>query len=247
MPNRLKLLPAPFLAAGAQKLVDIPFVMDQRSDAATKQAAGVVASWFGVKADNQALRFPVTEGVFPSGNVVLLATKDSPLATAIGVDATVPSVSIRNNPSDAYGKILAIVAENGHGLIDAARAFALERYSKEGDFSLLSLSDLPAVRKPYDAPRWLDTTREVRLAEGMSDSQLEVRGSGSVPLYFRLPPDLYYGSRDTVPFYLRYRSSALARGSKAFAKLHLNGQLVASRPIPTTAERKSTKRSSISR
>ena len=67
----------------------------------------------------------------------------------------------------------------------------------------------------------------------MSDSQLEVRGSGSVPLYFRLPPDLYYGSRDTVPFYLRYRSSALARGSKAFAKLHLNGQLIASRPIPT--------------
>ncbi|HYI97090.1 MAG TPA: cellulose biosynthesis cyclic di-GMP-binding regulatory protein BcsB, partial [Bryobacteraceae bacterium] len=235
MPNRLKLLPAPFLAAGAQKLVDIPFVLDQRSDAATKQAAGVVASWFGVKADNQALRFPVTEGVFPSGNVVLLATKDSPLATAIGVDTTVPSVSIRNNPSDAYGKILAIVAENGRGLIDAARAFALERYSKEGDFSLLSLSDLPAVRKPYDAPRWLDTTREVRLAEDMSDSQLEVRGSGSIPLYFRLPPDLYYGNRDTVPFYLRYRSSALARGSKAFAKLHLNGQLIASRPIPTNS------------
>jgi cellulose synthase (UDP-forming) len=235
VPNRLNLLPAPFLTVGAQKLIDIPFVLDEKTNAATKQAAGVVASWFGVKADNQALRFPVTEGRIPSGNVVMLATKDSPLAAGLGIDTSVPSVYIRNNPNDPYGKVLAIVADSDRGLVDAARAFALERYSRDGDSSTLSISDLPSRRAPYDAPRWLDTSREVRLAEGMTDSQLQVRGNGSIPIYFRLPPDLYYGTRDTLPFYLRYRSSALMRGSKAYTKLHLNGQLIANRPIPTAS------------
>lgn len=236
IPNRLSLLPAPFVVSGTQRLLELPFVFDEASDALTKQAAGVVASWFGMKADNQALRFPVTEGQFPKGNVVLLASRNSPLAAAIGVDSSVASVSVRINPSDPYGKVLAIVAENSRRLVDAARAFALERYSREQDSSMLSISDLPAPRAPYDAPRWLDTSREVRLAEGMSPSQLQVKGSGSVNLYFRLPPDLYFGTRDTVPFYLKYRSSALARGSKAFTTLHLNGQFVARRPIPTDTQ-----------
>ncbi|HYO82462.1 MAG TPA: UDP-forming cellulose synthase catalytic subunit [Bryobacteraceae bacterium] len=233
VPNRLKLLPAPFLAAGGQRLTEVPFVLDHHSDSFTKQAAGVVASWFGIQADSQPIRFSVTEGRFPQGNVVLLATRTSPLLEAIGVDPSVASVSIHNNPSDPYGKVLAIVAENGRKLIDAARAFSLQRYSTHGDSSILSISDLPSPRRPYDAPRWLDTTREVRLAQDMSDAQLHLKGSGSVHLYFRLPPDLYYGTRDTVPFHLRYRSSPLSKGSKAFAKLLLNGQVIATRPIPT--------------
>ena len=236
MPNRLSFLPAPFLGSGTQRLVDLPFVLDARSDSRTKQAAGVVASWFGMKADSQPIRFSVSEGQFPQGNVVLLATRTSPLAAVIGIDGSTPSVSIRNNPADPYGKVLAIVAENSDRLVDAARAFALERYAHEGDTSGLSLSDMPKARRPYDAPRWLKTAGEVRLAEEMSDSQLQLKGSGSVNLYFRLPPDLYFGTRDTVPFHLRYRSTPLTAGSKASTRLLLNGQLVATRPIPTDTE-----------
>ena len=70
----------------------------------------------------------------------------------------------------------------------------------------------------------------------MPESQLELKGSGAVNLYFRLPPDLYYGTRDTVPFHLRYRSSTLAPGSKASARVHLNRQLIATRPIPADTQ-----------
>src|SRR5205085_4221661 len=113
---------------------------------------------------------------------------------------------------------------------------ALQRFSRESDSAVLSISDLPSPRLPYDAPRWLDTSHEVRLAENMSDSQLELNGSGSVNLYFRLPPDLYYGTRDTVPFHLRYRSSILAPNSKAFTRFHVNGQVIATRPIPVDTQ-----------
>jgi cellulose synthase (UDP-forming) len=236
IPNRLSLLPAPFLAAGVQRLLEMPFVLDETSDAMTKQAAGVVASWFGIKADNIPVRFTLAEGRFPQGNAILIAPRTSPLAAALGIDSGVPSVSIRNNPTDPYGKILAIVAEDSRMLVDAARAFALQRYARENDSSVLAISDLPAARRPYDAPRWLDTTRAVHLAKGMSDSELHLKGSGSVNLYFRLPPDLYYGTRDTVPFHLRYRSTPIPQSSRAVARLHLNGQLVATRNLATNGQ-----------
>ena len=136
MPNRLSLLPAPFLAAATQRLVQLPFVLDEHSDALTKQAAGVVASWFGMVSDHQAIRFPVTEGRFPQGNVVLVATQNSPLAASIGAGTGAASVSVRDNPSDPYGKVLVIAAENSRRLVDAARAFALQRYSRESDSSI---------------------------------------------------------------------------------------------------------------
>jgi cellulose synthase (UDP-forming) len=236
MPNRLSLLPAPFLAAGAQRLLEMPFVLDQNSDALTKQAAGVVASWFGIKADNMPVRFSISEGRFPQGNAILIAPRTSPLAASLGIASGVPSVSIRNNPSDPYGKVLAIVAEDTRMLVDAARAFALQRYARDNDSSVLSISDLPAPRRPYDAPRWLDTTRAVYLASGMSEPELHVKGSGSVNLYFRLPPDLYYGTRDTVPFHLRYRSASIAQGSKGLARIRLNGQLITARDLAVNGQ-----------
>ena len=186
VPNRLNLLPGAIHHRRNQRLAELPFVFDQKSDASTKQAAGIVASWFGMKADHQSVRFPVSDRKFPAGNVVLLATRDSMMAAALGIDGMLPSVCIRTNPNDPYGKVLAIVADTSAGLVDAARAFALERYTRENDSSPLSISDLPSPRVPYDAPRWLDTSREVRLAEEMSDSQLEVKGTGSINLYFRL-------------------------------------------------------------
>ena len=231
-PNRLDLLPAPFFTSGTQRFTDIPFVLDASSDARTKQAAGIIASWFGLEANNESIRFQVAEGRFPPGNVVLVATQTSPLVAALGITGSGPSVSIRANPADSSSKVLAIVAESSGSLVAAARAFALQRYSREKDSAVLPAAALPQPRLPYDAPRWLDTSRDVKPAEKMSDSQLEVLGSGRVALYFRLPPDLYYGTRDTVPFHLRYRCTGLAAGKKAFAKLELNGQVIATRPIP---------------
>lgn len=46
---------------------------------------------------------------------------------------------------------------------------------------------------------------------------------------------IYFGTRDTVPFHLRYRCTPLAQGAKATLNLRLNGQLIAARPIGTDA------------
>ena len=51
MPNRLGMLPAPFVGPTAQRVADVPVVLDTVFDAHTLEAAGVAASWFGMKAD----------------------------------------------------------------------------------------------------------------------------------------------------------------------------------------------------
>ena len=126
----------------------------------------------------------------------MLAVRGSALAASLNLEPSAAAVSVHNNPNDPYGKVLAITAENSRALLDAARAFALERYTRDTNNSLLSLADIPAPRSPYDAPRWINIDREVRPAETAAEADLQVSGSGSVSLYFRLPPDLYFGTRD---------------------------------------------------
>jgi cellulose synthase (UDP-forming) len=233
LPNRLNLLPAPFVSLGAEGVVDIPFVMDRDVSPSVARAGGIVASWLGVKANSQSLRFSVSLGEVPSGHVILLATQGSQLASSLGINTSSTSVAIRANPQDPYGKMLVLTAPTGTELIAAASALALGRYSPETDASLLGVANLPPARLPYDAPRWLQRSDRVRLAEQSSDFDLQSNGTGSVNLYFRLAPDLYFGSRDVVPFRLHYTSSSLTEGSRASVRLHLNEHFVGSFPIPT--------------
>ena len=230
--NNLKLLPAPFFDTTARRVVDLPFALDEHPPVEVLRAAGIVASGFGIKVDYRGIRFPVKTGQIPAGNVVFVGTNASPLAALLGMRASVPTLRILDNPNDPYGKVLAIMGEDEAQLLSAARAFALSSYAPEGDRAELTNPVLPPARKPYDAPRWLQTDREVRLTQTLSDRDLQVVGGGVVNLYFRLPPDLYYGVRDTVPLHLRYRCSRLAKGGKAAVTVQLNGNFVASRLIP---------------
>jgi cellulose synthase (UDP-forming) len=234
--NNLRLLPAPFFDATAQRLIDLPFVLDEHPNASTLMAAGIVASWFGIKADYRGIRFPVKSGEIPPGNVVLVGTNGTPAVASLGVQASSPTILIRDNPNDPYGKVLAIIGADDHQLPAAARAFALGAYRVEGDQAGIESAELPPVRRPYDAPKWLQTDREVRLTDGVSDSDLQVLGNGSVKLYFRLPPDLHYAAREIVPLRLKYRCSRLLSARRAEVKVHINGNYVASRPIPLDSQ-----------
>ena len=229
--NNLKFLPAPFLDTTARRVVDLPFVLDEHPPAEVLRAAGIVASGFGIKAAYRGIRFPVKAGQIPAGNVVFVGTNASPLAALLGMRASVPTVQILDNPNDPYGKVLAVVGEDEGQLLSAARAFALSAYTAEGDRADLTKLVLPPARQPYDAPLWLQTDRDVRLTQAVSDTDLQVVGGGVVNLYFRLPPDLYYGVRDMVPLHLRYRCSRVAKADKAVVTVQLNGNSVASRQV----------------
>jgi cellulose synthase (UDP-forming) len=236
--NDSRLLPSPFFEASSQRALRLPFVFAREPDLETLEAAGVVASWFGVLADHRGVSFPVSIGKIPGGNVVIFVSLGSVEAAQLNINVSGPAIAIRDNPVDPFGKVLAIVARDSRQMLAAARALALGRgWTGGGDTVLLTDNSLPQASKPYEAPRWLKGDRAVKVSEMVSASGLRVDGSGAVKMFFRLPPDLYFGAQKSVPLRLNYRYAGLPRGSKATVTVRLNGFLFATRRLAANDSR----------
>ena len=223
LPNNLGFLPAPFFDASLHRPVRLPLVFADPPDTTAIEAAGVIASSFGILADDRTAQFPVNIGSVPLGNAILLIRNTSPLAASLGLgDATVPTLAMRDNPSDPDSKVLIIAGSTNQDILTAARALSMGNYPRQGDRADVSGFRMPAVSRPFDAPRWLDPERTNSLAEHLSPDQLHVSGSGPLKFYFRLPPDLSFGQRFTVLLKLEFRLNGLTPGHDAALHVSLN-------------------------
>jgi cellulose synthase (UDP-forming) len=231
LPNRLSILPAPFFDPSVQRTLPLPFAFAASPDDQLLQAAGVVASWYGTLADFRGSHFPVSIGELPTGNVVVLAAADSPLAAQLGVTVSGPEIAIRDNPSDPYGKVLLVSGRDSAQILIAARALALGRFPRDTDQARIISADMPVPREAYDAPRWLKTTSSVKIAAKIPSDLLKAGKDGPAMLYFRLAPDLYFGSHSTVPLRVAYKTSGQFAERKVQFVLTLNGVFIASREV----------------
>jgi cellulose synthase (UDP-forming) len=225
--NNIGLLPAPFFDPSVHRPLRIPLIFADTPDDATLEAAGVVASWFGVLADDRGIHFPVRMTLDQPGDGVLIAKRDSPIAATLGLNGqSGPVIALRENPADSYGKLLVLMGATSQEILEAARALALGQYARQGDQVRVSGVRLPPV-VPSTAPRWLNPERMAGLGEGLNPEQLKVYGSGATNLYFRLPPDLAFGQRSTVPLRLAFRTTGVGTSQRAEIRVKLNGVQVA--------------------
>lgn len=227
--NNLRLLPAPFFEGSSHRTVTAQMAFAQAPDLPTLQAAGVIASWLGTFADFRGIRFPVSIGSIPRGNVILIAQKngslmpDPSLTTLSG-----PAIALRDNPSDRYGKVLVVTGDSSEQILDAARALASGHYPRQGDMAEVSGAGMPPVRRAGDAPKWLNTA-DTRL----SPEDLHVYGNGSLNIYFRLPPDASFGSRKLIPLHLNYELAHWTSDTRGELRVKLNGLYVTARRLST--------------
>jgi cellulose synthase (UDP-forming) len=230
--NDLRLLPAPFFDRTRRRAGIAQVAFDESPDHQTLEAGGVIASWFGQLADDRGLRFAVTVGAIPGGDVIVFALLHSAVAVAAGLDSGEgPMIALRDNPSDAYGKMLIITGRDSNDLLTASRALASGRYPRAGSSASLGSFRLPPARAAYDAPHWLNTSHTTPLGRGMSAEDLRVYGNGSVNLYFQLPPDLYFGRQTYVPLHLAYEINKWPASATGVLRVRLNGALVTTRRI----------------
>ena len=144
--NDLNLLPLPFYQAGLSSQPAVPIVFLKRPSAKAMQAAGIVASWFGILSDLHPVRFPVTIGTIPSGNAVVIAEDASGIPPALNVDSVSgPTLAMRTNPKDPYAKVLVLAGNNGSDLMKAAMALALERNLPQGPQVSLTNLEMPSA------------------------------------------------------------------------------------------------------
>ncbi|WP_158945497.1 UDP-forming cellulose synthase catalytic subunit [Granulicella sp. S190] len=228
----LKLLPAPFYDSMVNLRPVIPIVFLSQPSPKILQAAAVVASWFGVLTDSHPVRFPVTIGAIPKGNVVVFSQSGAVLPASLQINSIAgPTIVMRPNPSDPYSKVLILTGETDGDVLNAALALVLQRDLFLGDRIRIPSLTTPAPREADDAPRWLRTDKNIPIGDLVQTSNLQTNGSDPVAISMRLPPDLFYGARQNLGFHLEYRYNGIPLSDESSLQVYLNDSYVNSSPL----------------
>lgn len=232
----LRLLPAPFVDPALAALPALPVYFPSRPSLKALQAAGILTSWFGSAAEWRPLRFPVSLGSWPAGNVLVVAERASELPAALNVGRpAAPTIAVRTNPVDPNGKLLIVTGADAAQLILAAQTVALKASLLEGATVAVRDLTLPAPQGSDEAPRWARTGELIPLGETAA-GPLESDGSTPVNVYLHLPPDLYYGERQNVLLSLSYRYNSIPAARDSSLEVRVNGTFVAAVPLPPAVD-----------
>jgi cellulose synthase (UDP-forming) len=234
--NDLKLLPAPFYEPSVNLRPVIPIVFLSQPSPKAMQAAGIVASWFGVLvSDYRPIRFPVSLGSIPVGNAIVISETAASLPSSLQITGSSgPTIAMRTNPSDPYSKVLVLTGDSADDLLTAATALSLQRDLLEGDQVGIKALKMPASREPDDAPRWLSTDKINYVGDIAQSGELQTDGSNPVAVYMRIPPDLYYGAQQNLSFHMGYRYNGIPISNESTLQVYMNDAYVSSTPMPHT-------------
>lgn len=231
--NDLSLIPTPFVNTLSPSATTLPVVFASAPNNLMKQAAAVVASWAGVKAEWRGIDFPVYYNEQPSDqNFVAFVTNDSrPDFLKFLPKVNAPTVSVVDAPNTMFAKILVIAGRNEDDLLTAARYLAAQDKGIAGGLvTIEGFSALPD-RKAYDAPAWIPTGEKVSFDKiAKYRGQLTSTGLHPAPikLEVKLPPDLFMVTSSNVNLDLRYRYTKPTNREAAQMRFLLNDQLVES-------------------
>jgi cellulose synthase (UDP-forming) len=191
----------------------------------------------------------VSFGLIPAGNAIVFSSDPSLLPDALHIPArTGPLLALRTNPSDPYGSVLVLAGADDEQLLTVARTLSLTRSATSttserglplsGDTAQIPDLTLPLARVEDDAPRWLQTNRATPLTSCGNQNALESDGSNPIPLYFHVPPDVYYGEKQNLSMRLHYRYNSLQVAPGSALRVVVNGMLVSEIPLMSGADLK---------
>ena len=233
----LKLLPAPFYDPKVNLRPVIPIAFLSQPSPKALQAAGIVASWFGVLADSRPIRFPVSIGAIPPGNAIIIGESAATLPVSLEMTTiSGPSIAIRANPSDPYAKVLVLTGDSPDDVLTAAMALTQQRDLLQGALVRVPSIKIPAPRNPDDALRWLSTDKITRLGDLAQTNTFDTDGNSPVAVYMRLPPDLYYSYRaqQNLGLHLSYRYNSIPLANGSTLQVSVNDAYANSTPLPHT-------------
>ena len=229
--NDLALLPEPFFDARDGRSLSLPIVFAGAPDNRTLEAAGTLASWFGMRAKGRVLNFPAAIDALPAkGHGIVLLIGASALAGLKTASPAGPMLSVVVNPNDPNGKLLLVQGRDAQELKTAVATLATADKSLSGPSAVLTQMPAARARKPYDAPNWLASDRPVKLGELSNPQTLNVSGynPGEIAIPLRLPPDLFRSNDKGVPLDLKYRYTPQPVSTNSSLTVSVNDKLVKS-------------------
>ena len=231
----LAALPTPFFDRRDVRRLELPFVFAQKPGAATLEAGGIVASWFGALAGYRGAVFPAQLDNPPlSGNAVVFATDDHRPAGVTIPAISGPTIAVVDREAPARGKLLLILGRTEAELKTAAKSLGIGQNTLSGPSATITALNELTPRVPYDAPNWLPTNRAVRFGELADPRDLTVFGydADAVHVNMRVPPDLFMWHTRGAPLDLRYRYTVRPARDRSSLNISVNNGFVQALPIP---------------
>jgi len=230
--NDLSYFPEPFFDAHDGRTLTLPMVFPRTPSLKQQEAAGIVASWFGTKAQWRGQQFPVLYNQLPKNNAIVFATNESrPDFLKRYPTVTHPTIEMISHPQDPYIKLLVVFGRDDNDLIQAAKGIAQGSILFRG--SSVTVDEVKPIipRQPYDAPNWVPTDRPVSLGELKTYPQ-QLQSSGIVPtplnISVNLPPDLFLARSDGIDLDLKYRYTAPVEKDSSRLAISLNDKFIQS-------------------
>ncbi|MFY0405004.1 cellulose biosynthesis cyclic di-GMP-binding regulatory protein BcsB [Pantoea dispersa] len=223
----LRNFPRPFIDVQRMTPASVTFGFAANVSPDSVSAAALVASWLGIQSDYRGIRFPVVRGDLPEHNGILIGHPGDKIGSVTLPAAKGPLLQVIDNPNNPVYKLLLVVGADDAQLRQAANRLTTQPLAT--DASSLNVPPQPiGTRKPYDAPRWINTSRPVRLSELLrKDQSLTTTGiwHDALRVNFRAAPDLFLWDGDAIPVNLHYRfpSESWIDENNSFLNVTLNG------------------------
>jgi cellulose synthase operon protein B len=237
--NNLALLPAPFFDPRDNRKLKLPVVLPPGLQETGLKAAGVLASWMGAQAFYRQAEFELIDSVSPTRHTVVLSTGNRLPEGMTAAELTGPMLMIVGAKENPWVKHLYIMGRNEDELLQAVYGLVIEGQVLSGQKALIGKVNLGAARKPYDAPRYVPTSRPVRFAE-LIDFPGQLEASIDKPrttVSLRLPPDLFSWAGKNIPMDLKYRYTAPSQWNDSLLNIEINNSLIQSfRLAPRTEQ-----------
>ena len=234
--NDLSHFPEPFFDTRDSRPLQLPMVFNAQPNLLQQRAAGILASWFGSKAQWRGQSFPVLYNQLPKEqHAVVFATNDHrPDFLKDLPPVEKPTVKMVNQPDNPYEKMLLILGRDDQDLLTAVEGIAQGQLLLRGDTSTIDSVKLLAARQAYDAPNWVRTDRRTTFAE-LTQYQNQLQGDGLQPnpisLTLNLPPDLFLVRARGIDMDLRYRYTSPIQQDGSRLAVHLNNQFMQDYPL----------------
>lgn len=233
--NDLALLPEPFFDPRDGRNLSLPVVFSGAPDNSTLEAAGTLASWFGMRAKGRVLKFPAAIDTIPAtGNAVVFVSGNASIAGLTIARPTGPALAVVVNPNDPSGKLLLVQGRDGKDLKVAAATLATVSKTLSGPSVAITKAPELSARKLYDAPNWLRPDRPMKFGELGNPQTFNVVGydPGDINIGMRLPPDLYRNNDAGVPLELKYRYTPRTNSAESTLIIKANNDFVKTQPLP---------------
>ena len=202
----LRNFPRPFIDPLRMSPATVAMVFGDKVTPGDVSAAAILSSWLGIQADYRGIRFPVLRAQLPEKNGVVFGHPGDKIGSLTLPDSPGPLLQIVDNPDNPVYKLLLVVGNDDDQLRQATWRL-LQPFNVDEAGINVANQTMP-LRKPYDAPRWINTDRPVRLSELLrKDQNLTTTGiwHDALRVNFRAAPDLFLWDGDTIPVQLNYR------------------------------------------